>query len=102
MGGACATGGVVPSFVGASAEGADDGAFADRASGDGVVEGVASVASTEDGECREFFDGGGASEEGGWVADELGKSGSISVDEGEGDGQMAFVASAARAISSSS
>ena len=64
---------MVVSFVGASTEGADDGAFANGAAGNGVVEGVAAVAASEDGECGEFFDGGGSAEKGGWVPDELGK-----------------------------
>ena len=91
MGGAGAAGGVVPGFVCASTEGADDGALADRASGDGVVEGVASVAATKDGECRVFLDGGGASEEGGWILDKLDEPGPIGVDEGEGDGGVTFL-----------
>ena len=91
MGGAGAACSVVAGFVGTTTEGADDGALADRALGDGVVEGMASVAPTEDGECCELFDCSGAAKQGGQVADELGEAGAIGVDESKGDGGVAFL-----------
>ena len=91
MGGAGTAGGVVVSLVGSSTERANDGAFTDRASGDGVVEGMAPVAAAEDREGGEFLDSGGASEEGRWVFDELGEAGAVGVNESKGDGGVAFL-----------
>ena len=82
---------VVAGFVGAAAEGADDGALAGRALGNGVVEGMALVAASQDGECHEFFDGRGTTKEGWRVANEFGEVGAIYVDEGKGDGSVAFL-----------
>ena len=91
MGGTCTAGGVVAGLVGTSAERADDGALADRALGDGVIKGVAPFTAAEDREGGEFFNGGGASEEGRWVFDKLGKAGAVGVDESKSDGGVVFL-----------
>lgn len=63
MGGASAVGGMVMGFVCTFTEWAYDGAFSDGAAGNGVVKGMTVVTATEDGECCEFLNNGGTSEE---------------------------------------
>ena len=91
MRGTCASCGMVVSFVCASAQWAYEGAFADRAAGDRVIEGMALVTASEDEECSEFFYCGGATEEGGWVPQELGEARAIGVNKGEGNGGISFL-----------